>query len=89
MPTKTDANHAKIRDSLRDCGYVVEDLAHAGRGIPDLMVGAHGVIFLLEVKSDAGKLRQSQIDFFTRWMAYPVYMVRSLEEALEVINDRL
>lgn len=50
----TDANHATIRETLRACMCVVEDLSDVGRGIPDLLVKTpRGTVLLVEVKNPA------------------------------------
>src|SRR5258707_14527498 len=54
---KTDASQSSIAAALRAIGCSVEHIASAtGRpGIPDLLVGRHGVNYLLECKVTVGK----------------------------------
>lgn len=84
---RVDANHAEIRDGLRDLGYLVDDTSSFGRGFPDLLVGDKCEHFvLLEIKSDGSDLNKRQREFFARWFDYPRYVVRSLDEALAVLQ---
>src|SRR6185295_20190544 len=45
-----DANQPSVVDTLRRAGCVVECLHSVGGGVPDLLVGRRGVVYLLEVK---------------------------------------
>jgi hypothetical protein len=57
---KTDANHATIRDGLRNAGFHVIDLSGAGGGVPDLMVEIlPGLSYFLEIK-DGAKPKSAQ-----------------------------
>ncbi len=81
---KRDANHAAIRDALRQAGASVFDTADLGGGFPDLVVGWRGVNLLLEVKMITGKLTDDEIDFAAAWNGQKV-TVRSVDEALAVL----
>lgn len=86
MPKRTDANQAEIVAALRDIpGCFVADLHEVGRGCPDLLVGFRGVNYLMEVKSARGKLTGDEQRWQNFWPA-PVHIVRSVEDALEVVN---
>ena len=77
---RLDANHAEIRAALERVGAtVVPD------GPTDLIVGFRGANYLIEVKTEKGKLRPTQEDF-VRWWKGHVAVVRSIEEALKVIG---
>jgi hypothetical protein len=82
---KRDRYHGVIRDGLRACKYSVEDTADAGKGFPDLVVGAYGVTFMLEVKSEGKKETAEQAAKRTAWKGGPWLVVRSLDEALREI----
>lgn len=49
---KRDANHGRIRDGLRDCGYEVEDTGDLGNGMSDLIVKHRGTgrVRFVEIK---------------------------------------
>jgi len=87
---RIDANQQEIVAGLRDCGYSVLSLAAVGEGCPDLLVGAAGKNYLLEVK-DGNKspsrrvLTQDQRRFFATWQGR-VRVVSSLDEALACIR---
>ena len=77
---RLDANHAEIRAALERVGAtVVPD------GPTDLIVGFRGANYLIEVKTEKGKLRPTQENFVRRWKGH-VSVVRSIEEALKVIG---
>lgn len=86
---RVDTTHAQIRDGLRDLHVTVYDASMFGRGFPDLVCGYRGRLVLLEVKTPGGKLRQSQIDFFTMFLDCPVYVVESLQQACEKLGIEL
>lgn len=79
---KTDANQKFIVDGLRRCGRYV-CIIH----LPvDILVGFRGQTFLFEIKTAKGKLRPSQKKFLEEWTGAHVYVIRTLEEALEITN---
>ena len=79
---RVDANHAEIVAALRDRGCLVQSLAALGHGVPDLLVGYRGKLYLIEVKTPRGKPTADQV----RWQAqgWPVTVVRSVDEALSL-----
>ena len=82
---RRDKNHGPIRDGLRDCGFSCEDNADAGNGKPDLIVGAYGITFLLEVKSEKGKESAEQEAKRKAWKGGPWLVVYTLGEAIKEI----
>ena len=67
-------------------GASVLSLAAVGKGCPDLLVYRAGRLFMLEVKDgdkppSARKLTPDQVIFHRIW---PVYVVKNVEEAIEV-----
>lgn len=82
---KVDNNHGEIRDALRERGFTVSDFSHIGGGFPDLGVFLDDRTVLLEVKSKRGKLTPAQKAFHALWKG-PLYVVRSVVEALAVIG---
>ncbi len=79
---RRDTTHAAVRDALRDAGYSVFDAGNVGGDFPDLVVGAHGVTFLVEVKSPGGKLSAGQRRFSDGWRGGPVVVAYNAEQAL-------
>ena len=84
---RVDSNHSEIVDTFEHCGCVVLSLASLGRGVPDLLVyqPRTGRFWLVEVKTRVGKLRDGQVKFKGKW---PVVVVRTVDEVIELCNDR-
>ncbi len=47
---KVDRNQSEVVAALRKLGASVQSLASIGKGCPDLLVGYHGILYLMEVK---------------------------------------
>ena len=86
MHHRADSNQKEIVDTLRSIGASVLVLSQVGGGAPDLLVGFRGKEYLMEVKTPKGKLRSGQKEFFDTWRGSKVFIVRSVEEAIELIN---
>jgi hypothetical protein len=87
---KVDANHDQIVSALRAAGASVQSLAPIGKGCPDLLVATRKKsgetdMFLIEVKSENAKPNEMQKKWHIEWKA-PVYVVRTPDEALQVIG---
>lgn len=79
---RRDNYHDEIRDGLRKCGYVTFDTANLKHGFPDLLsVSKTGVVVLLEVKSENGKLTADEEHFFAVYNSH-CHIVHDLDEAL-------
>jgi len=63
---KIDSNQPEIVDSFKAHGASVK-YTPVGDGFPDLVVGYNKRNYLIEVKSEKGKLRKEQIKFFGDW----------------------
>lgn len=85
MTRRTDSNQAEIVAALRQAGASVFSLHAVGRGVPDLLVGFRGNNYLLEVKSEKGKLTEDQEKWINNWRGH-VAIVRSVGEALKSIG---
>lgn len=72
---RRDANEPAIRDALHDVG--AETWQISGRGLPDLLVKFQGRYYVGEVKTETGKLRETQ-------GAFPVW--RTTTDALQAIG---
>ena len=82
-PRRTDANHRQIKRALEQCGWLVVD-THDVPNWVDLTVyhPGRGVLRLVEVKTEKGKLRPSQERLIRdRW---PVNVLRSVEDAVRL-----
>ena len=83
---RVDANHAEIRDGLRDLGFDVFDSSMFGKGFPDLIVRGKGRVILLEIKDGNAKLTDAESKFHDMFSGLGVYIVRTLYEAIEFMN---
>jgi hypothetical protein len=83
---KSDGPTKRIKATLERHGASVEYFkARTGRGNggrADLLVGAYGVNYLLEVKSDEGSLSEEQVLFHANWQGLKPIVVRNETEAL-------
>lgn len=80
---RRDANEPEIVKALRDIGATVIELDKF-----DLLVGFQGRDYKIEVKNPEGlnKLTEIQIDIIENWRGSPLHVVRSVEEAIAVLN---
>ena len=82
---KTDANQHAIVKAMRWRGATVHTLHREGRGCPDLLIGYRGVNVLMEVKSEDGKLTDTEAAWHEKWRG-TVYVVRTADEALDILD---
>lgn len=85
---RVDSNHGTIRDGLRELGYQVYDSSAFGKGFPDLVVALktkHKAAVFLEIKTEKGKTNKTQNMFYETHDRMPCFVVRDIEEALEVL----
>ena len=90
---KVDANQPRIVDDLRQCGYSVQPLHTVGQGCPDLLVGAHGICVVLEVKDgekppSAQRLTPDEEKWHVAWKGQKA-VVRCFDEAVAVIEEQV
>ena len=89
---KRDGNHKDMVTKLRSIpGMVVFDSGNVGHGFPDLVVGWMGHIHLVEIKDgllppSKRKLTPDEIEFHKKWKGFPVHVVNSFDEALEILQ---
>lgn len=87
MPVKRDTNHNEVTKALLQLGCSVHDLAAAGNGCPDLLVGWRGLNFLVEVKRDSkAPYTRAQILFNRMWQGQ-VLRAESAHDAVEKITQ--
>lgn len=93
LKAKVDDNQAQMVEALRKIGCTVEPLHAVGKGVPDLLVGYHGVNILIEVKDgnkppSKRKLTPDQIKWHDSWRGQKA-VANSIEEAISVIQKCL
>jgi Holliday junction resolvase len=81
-----------IVNVLRQLGASVQSLAATGKGCPDLLVGYHGINYLMEVKDgdkvlSKQKLTIDQKHWHSLWRG-SVHIVKSVDEALKILQDK-
>lgn len=79
---KVDNNQSEIVNTFKQLGYAVLDLSAVGLGIPDLLISKAKVNYLVEIKTDKGKLTEPQQEFIKNWNA-DIYVIRSIDEAIK------
>jgi Holliday junction resolvase len=87
---RTDANQTAVVAALREIGCSVAITSGAGNGLPDLIVGVHGVNLLIEIKDSekvpsAKKLTPAEQYFVDNWKGHPVRIVETPEEAVNYV----
>lgn len=76
-----DKNERPIIETLEARGFSVSQIN--GKGVPDLLISKHGVMWLAEVKAPKGKYNEAQIQWRSRWTGPTLYLLRSVEDALK------
>jgi hypothetical protein len=87
---RVDANHAEIIDALRSVGCSVLSLAPIGKSCPDILCGIAGRTFLAELKDGSQppskqRLTPGQHAWHEAWNGGPVWVIRSVDQALDVV----
>jgi hypothetical protein len=87
---RIDDNQNDIVAALRKAGATVRVISQ-GDGIPDLLVGFRGETILLEVKDgnkppSARTLTPAEQKFFNEWEGGLCIVVKSVEDALELLE---
>ena len=89
---RRDNNSSEMISALKLAGFGVVDYSRAGLGIPDLLATrqlpqGHLFICWLEVKSDKGRLSQSQLPAKSVWEPRGEWLLaRNVEETLAALN---
>jgi Holliday junction resolvase len=83
-PAKRDRVEDEIVRRLRAAGFSVQPLI--GDGVPDLLIARNGREALIEVKSGNKPLRPSQVEWHANWRGPKPLIVRSVEEAHDLIQ---
>jgi hypothetical protein len=87
---RIDDNQNDIVAALRKAGATVRVISQ-GEGIPDLLVGFRGETILFEVKDgnkppSARQLTPAEQKFFNEWEGGLCVIVKSVEDALEMLE---
>ncbi len=87
---RIDDNQNDIVAALRKAGATVRVISQ-GDGIPDLLVGFRGETILFEVKDgnkppSARQLTPAEQKFFNEWEGGLCVIVKSVEDALEMLE---
>jgi Holliday junction resolvase len=85
MYKRIDNTQHRIVKALRQAGCSVCSLAPLGGGVPDLLVSHHGILYLMECKSEHGKLTAREQEWMDSWDG-SVYIVHDELEALSVLG---
>lgn len=82
-----DKNEKEIIRALERCGASVQRLCvPTAKGVPDLLVGIQSSNYLIEVKTEKGKLSPDQIKFKDEWKGQ-IFIIRSTQEAIDWIQS--
>lgn len=86
---RVDKNHGDVKAFFEAHGCVVESLAHAGRGIPDLLVGFAPTlrVAVVEIKAPKGRTKPRTLAQQEKFRAkFPMtFVVRDDASALTAI----
>ncbi len=90
---KLDRTQPEIVAALRSVGASVQSLAAVGGGVPDLLVGWRGDMWLIECKDGSlppsGRaLTPAQVAWHQAWRGRPVWVISSADEALQALQER-
>jgi Holliday junction resolvase len=87
--SKVDANHAAVREALRQVGWTVVDFSRAGSGVFDLLALKPGKCLFVEVKdgqksASRRRLTPAQVELHGEFAraGWPVVVITSVSEAL-------
>lgn len=87
---RKDANHQSVGDYLRNLGWSVLDLSHAGEGVPDYAVSKDRFAALLEVKDgnkapSERKLTPAQEKVRENWQGHYVIALSGEDAAVQLL----
>ena len=83
---KIDKNQPDIVKAFRAMGASVHILSTVGDGFPDLAIGIRGKTFLVEVKTEEGKLTKDQVKWHDEWKGQKV-IIRGVDEAIAFLRN--
>jgi hypothetical protein len=84
---KPDSNQESIIQALRSINAIVVIVSRVPHFV-DLVVGYRGKTYLLEIKEKGKELRKSQDKFFSEWTGDTLAIIRTPQEALELVCEK-
>ena len=88
LRARVDTNHQEIVRALRQHpGCTVTSLAAMAHGVPDVMIGFRSITVLAEIKGEKGKLNSTQEAWHQSWTGSPVVILRSVDDAVALIDN--
>ena len=88
MAKRADENQFEIIQKLRSIGVSVQMIHTVGFGCPDAILGWLGKNYLIEIKTDDGKLDPYQKKWHDLWKGQ-VAVIHSWEEAFNVLGIKI
>lgn len=90
---RTDLNQKQIVEVFRKMGATVYITSGVGKGFPDIVVGFKGVNYLVEIKDGKApksqhKLTGHEDGFHAKWRG-SVHIIKSVQEAIDLLNNKL
>ena len=82
---RRDENEDVIVYALRAAGADVEFLSAAS--VPDLLVGYQGNNYLVEIKTDKGRLSKGQKEWHDEWRGGKPVVIRSIDDVVEWLTQ--
>jgi hypothetical protein len=79
---KRDSNEAEIFDALRAAGASVYRLDQP----TDAVIGYRGKTLLIEIKMPGASLNENQKKFFAEWKGQTPPILRTVEDAMQLIE---
>ena len=64
---KVDRNQKAIVAELRQLGFSVTIMSQLGKGIPDILVGKHGISLPVEIKMPGEEMTDAEVKWFVNW----------------------
>jgi hypothetical protein len=83
---KVDGNQKAIVGIFERANFSVQSLAAVGDGCPDLLVGACGWTYVIEIKNGKKPLTPDQRKWHDEWRGFPVLTVISEEQAVKFVT---
>lgn len=83
---RIDENQNLIVDEFRKRGALVEITSTVGKGFPDIIVMYMGIVKLVEIKTESGKLTRVQKEWHDIHKAY-VTIVRNVSDVKNLLLD--
>jgi len=82
---KRDVTHKNVVLAARNVGASVLDLGDVAGGVPDILVGYRGRMFLVEIKTGNAKPRANQVAWHEAWRGGSVLVWRSADDVVSFI----